>query len=249
MNTYFTESIILKHKDFREADRILNIYSKNYGKLDVIARGSRKIKSKLAGSLEPFCLVNLNLAKGKSFDTVISSEIIINYNGIKSNLLKYAIANYCAEIIDNLTKPYHRDLKIYKWLNDFFQILDRLSKIENNKSSLVWFFIWNFLSLLGYQPNLYKCAYCKKEIGPKGNLFSFPYGGVACGSCDKGDNEIVISEDVIKVLRIILRNDYKKLLLIKISQHLAKEISKITDLFLKYHLERDLNSRKFLAII
>lgn len=250
MSTYFTEGIILKHKDFREADRLLTIYTKDYGKIELIAKGSRKIKSKLAGSLEPFCLARLTLVKGKNFDTITSSEIMKNYLGIKTNFQKIVLANYFVEIIDGLTKIHHRDSRVFDLVKEIFDILDKEKKIESINSFVIWYFAWRFLTHLGYKPELRVCAHCKKTIKPENNYFSLSQGGVICETCNKSiKNKMAISEGAIKVMRIILENDFRNLLLIKISKNLAQEISKITNLFLKYHLEKDLKSERFLAMI
>jgi len=250
MSIYTTEGIILKHKDFREADRVITIYSKDYGKIEAITKGSRKIKSKLAGSLEPFCLVNLNIVKGRNFNTVISSEIIKNYRNIKNNFEKIVLANYFTEIIDSLTKVHHHDPKLFNFINSIFEILDSENKMVGRKIFIIWFFIWRFLSLLGYKPELRQCLKCRKNIKPNNNFFSFDQGGVICSSCNKLiKNKIPISDDTIKILRIILERDLKHLVLIKINKNIICEINKLTDLFLKYHLDKEIKAEGYLSII
>ena len=70
MGTYKTRGIIIKRSNYSEADRILTIYTEKLGKIRVNAKGIRKIKSKLAGSLEPFCLTDFVIAEGRNLDIV-----------------------------------------------------------------------------------------------------------------------------------------------------------------------------------
>ena len=88
MGTYLIQGLILKHKDYREADRLITIYSREYGKITALARGTRKISSKLAGSLEPFTLADFMIARGRNFDTIASLEVIKNFRLLKKKFRK-----------------------------------------------------------------------------------------------------------------------------------------------------------------
>ena len=68
--SYRAEAIVLKHHDWGEADRILTAFTREHGKLRVIAKGVRKIRSRRAGHLEPFTHVMLQLAKSKELPIV-----------------------------------------------------------------------------------------------------------------------------------------------------------------------------------
>ena len=66
--TFNTKAIILKREPFWEADTRVVVYSLEKGKLHLIARGTKKISSKLAGHLEPMNFVDLMVVRGKQFD-------------------------------------------------------------------------------------------------------------------------------------------------------------------------------------
>ena len=63
--TYTTTAIILKRRDYQENDRLFCLYARDYGKIDVLAKGTKKISSKLNPYLEPFYLVKVMIAKGR----------------------------------------------------------------------------------------------------------------------------------------------------------------------------------------
>ena len=65
--SYRTEALVIRHTNFGEADRILTLYSREKGKIRVVAKGVRKLKSRKAGHLEPFTRVQLQLAKRAGF--------------------------------------------------------------------------------------------------------------------------------------------------------------------------------------
>jgi DNA repair protein RecO (recombination protein O) len=71
-----SEAIVLRHSDWGEADRLLWIYTRKYGKLRALAKGIRKIRSRKAGHLEPFTRVALLLARGRDFFIVTQAETV-----------------------------------------------------------------------------------------------------------------------------------------------------------------------------
>ena len=68
--TYQDKAITLKRIDIKEADRLFVFYTKEHGKVEAVARGVKKINSKMAGHLEPLGIVDLMIARGKSIDQV-----------------------------------------------------------------------------------------------------------------------------------------------------------------------------------
>ena len=93
MEIYFMHSskasgIIIKRSNFAEADRILTILTDRLGKIKAIAKGVRKTRSHLAGSLEPYMLVDLQLHEGKTFYIVTGAEIMEEYQNIHSDSIK-----------------------------------------------------------------------------------------------------------------------------------------------------------------
>ncbi len=80
---YNLSAIILKREVFREDDLLITCYSHERGKVVVQARGGRKIKSKLAGHVEPVSLSNLEVVRGKQIDQLIGASLKESYDNIK----------------------------------------------------------------------------------------------------------------------------------------------------------------------
>lgn len=112
------EGIILRRRNLQEADRILTIYSKHFGKIRVVAKGIRKITSRKAGSLELFNHVNLVLARGRNLDIVTEVEIISAFTFLRKNLLKATIAYYFCELVDRLTPDEQDNPQVFELLKE-----------------------------------------------------------------------------------------------------------------------------------
>lgn len=125
MSSYKTEAIILSRSNFGEADRLLTIFSKHYGRMKVLAKGVRKIISRKGGSLELFNHVALVLAKGKNLDIITEVEVRNSFRSWRQNLTRVGVAYYLAELVNRLTPEGQKNQLVFFYLGDF---LGRLKK-------------------------------------------------------------------------------------------------------------------------
>jgi len=227
---YRTQSFILKKIDRGEVDRIFTIYTKDFGKLELLAKAERKIKSKLRGGLELFYLSEIEFIQGKTHKTLTDAILIDKFKNLRRDLKRLAIAYKISEVLDNLVKDQEPDEKIWQLLNEVFSKLNSL-EIKNSKLEILYhYFLWNLLSILGYQPELYNCSLCQKKVTPEKLYFSQKEGGLICTSCFRkigvpsGSGQEVKPE-TIKILRIILKKDWPTLSKLKIEAKYLKELS------------------------
>lgn len=248
--TYQDKAITLKRIDIKEADRLFVFYTKEHGKVEAVARGVKKINSKMAGHLEPLGIVDLMIARGKSIDQVAGAARRQDYKSIKDNLLKVYIASCALETVEALTKPDHPDKKIYELLDKFLLLLDSYSLNGHNKIYPLLFvdvFVFKLLAILGFNISLQRCVKCKSRLKPRGNFFNARTGGVVCPKCNvNGDELVPISEEVIKVLRAALRKPLKFFLKLKAKDNVIIEVDKIISIYTEEHIERPINAKEVL---
>jgi DNA repair protein RecO (recombination protein O) len=145
--TYKTRGIILKSKQYKEADRLYTVYTVDFGKQVFRAQAVKKINSKLAGHLEPLTISNLFIAEAKGFKKIAGAQAIANFLNIKCDLQKLNYVLYCIEVFDSLVKENEKDTELYKLLKNF------LFWCNNNRITMLEAkgFILKLLKLLGYQ--------------------------------------------------------------------------------------------------
>lgn len=114
--TYKTEAVILKRTSLGEADRILTVYSKHYGKIKALAKGVRKINSRRGGSVESFNHVALFLVKGKNLDLLTEAQTISSFKAWRKDLLKVGLAFYFCELVDKLTPEGQANQEVFELL-------------------------------------------------------------------------------------------------------------------------------------
>lgn len=146
MRNYKTSGFIIARKNFGEADRIITIFTKDYGKLKVIGKGVRKITSRRAPHLELFNLSSLILSKGKNFDIITSAQTINPHSALKKDLRFVKKAYFIAELIERLC-PQNQTLS-----NVFDLIEESLSSLNRQEELSLDGFAKKLIFLLGYLP-------------------------------------------------------------------------------------------------
>lgn len=117
--TYKTEGIILKRTNFGEADRILTIYTKHYGKIRALAKGVRRITSRRGGNVELFNQVTLFLHQGKNLDLLNEAQVVNSFKAWRRDLKKVAVAYYFAELVDKLTPEEQPNQAVFQLLSRY----------------------------------------------------------------------------------------------------------------------------------
>ena len=113
---YVTDAIVLSRFDFGEADRILTLITPEHGKLKAIAKGIRRQKSRIGGSLEPFAELRVQLARGRTFDVVTQVTVGHAWLRLRDNLESAATAWYLAELADRSLEERHAAEPLYALL-------------------------------------------------------------------------------------------------------------------------------------
>ena len=145
MQSVKAAGIILKRRDFGEADRILTVFSQKMGKISVLAKGVRKITSRRAGNVELLNRVLMYLHKGKNFWILTEAVSIDTYQKLKEDLTLSTYAYHIIELVDKLTAENQENFILYDHL---INLLERLSK--NPRQILIRAFEVKILSNLGF---------------------------------------------------------------------------------------------------
>lgn len=145
---YSSEGIVLARRSYSEADRILVVYSRNYGKISFIAKGVRKPKSRKRGSLEVFSHIKFSAARGKNLDIIEEAEIIDSFQSIRKNLEKVAVAYYFMEVVGRVTREDEKNERFFTLILEYLQDLKTAKSLRKLRKE----FIFQTLVLLGFWP-------------------------------------------------------------------------------------------------
>lgn len=237
------EAVVLRHKDWGEADRLLWLYSLEVGKVRVTAKGVRKPGSRKAGHLEPFTRVSLLLARGRDLPLVTQAETIDAFLPLRDNLVRTTYAAYIVELLDRFTFEEEENRALYRLLAD---TLARLCQLEDF-DLLIRYYEIRLLDLVGFRPQLFHCVGCGAAIEAEDQYFSASQGGVFCPRCGGHQTGAQpVSMAALKYLRHLQRSNFAAASLAQIRPPVHREMEVLMQHYITYLLERGLNTPAFL---
>jgi DNA repair protein RecO (recombination protein O) len=238
MPTYLAEAIVLRRLDYGEADRILTLLSREHGKFSAIAKGARK--SRRQGALDLFSHSRMMIAKGHNLDVVAQVERRGDARHIAGDLRRTGYASLVAEVVDKVLEDRHPVDEIFELV---LETIARLNTPERSSRADAAWFLMRVLDLLGYQPQLFECPGCNRQLPEASGWFSPLLGGILCAGC-AGQRQAgsPVSVSALKVLRVMAGSDAELYDRLKLSDDLLSEIEQALEAQLEYHLDRHLKS-------
>lgn len=213
---YRTKGLIIKKEERGEAGQLFTVYTKDFGKLEIFGKAIRKISSKLKSGAEIFYLSEIEFIQGKTQKILTDAILIEKFSGLKNNLNKLKVAYKVSEILDNLVFGQEPDERIWSLLKETFGKLNKLEIRRHPPSTfpakgwapwkveiIYYYFFWNLVSLLGYQPEIKNWTIEGKKI-----------------NCD-----------IIKIIKVILRKDWQLLFRLKLTPDHLKLLKNVSHWF------------------
>ncbi len=241
MPYYKTVGIVLRRTNFGEADRILTLLTPE-GKLRVVAKGVRRIKSRLAGHLELFGEVSIMCAKGRNLDIITSARLIGSAESLNRDYSGLAKAFLFAEMIDRLVDESMPHQELY---DQFKTVLGRLIE-DGANAQLELLFKLQLLATLGYRPQLDGCTICHSRSADQAYYLSAQVGGIVDAGCRPVDSN-AMSLSQIKLWRLILTQPLSKIQQLTGAMEAAVASLPLCDDFYDYTFGKRFHSSQFLS--
>ncbi|HWQ28426.1 MAG TPA: DNA repair protein RecO [Dehalococcoidia bacterium] len=244
---YKTPAIVLRQRKLGDTDKIVTLYTANYGKLDAVAKGVRRPRSKLAGHVEPLIHASFLLARGRNLDIVTQAETIEPFQVIRDDLDRLGPALYAAELLDRFTEDRAENFALYRLLLD---TLRRIAARADTAPLALRFYEMALLGQLGFQPELTACVGCRGRLDPEGTFWSAASGGVLCRACVPPEEPVrPLSANAVKVLRVLQSAPFSEAAKLVIRPELAAEIERAMREYVTCVLEQEVRSAAFLDAV
>lgn len=231
------EGIIINTKSYGDTSKIVNIFTKEYGIIGVIAKGCKSLKSNLRSVTDKLIYANFTIYYKKDKLSILSeASVINNFSNIKKDIEKISYASY---ILDLTNQVYKESLN-----SDLFDLLiSSLYKINENFDQLIITNIieLKYLEYLGVMPNLDGCSIC----GNKNVVtLSSDRGGYLCNKCRT--TEPILNEKILKLVRMYYYVDINKISKLDLNKDIVKEVNSFIDMYYDRYTGLYLKSKDFL---
>lgn len=239
-----TPGIILKRRDFGEADRLLTVLTPTDGKIDVIAYGARKPISRKTGHVELFTLCDMLINVHKQPGVLTQVEMVEPFLALREDLTLGAYAAYVAELLDQFTQEGDNDTP------DLFHLVrDTLARLcsEPHPRLVLRYYEVHLLGAVGFRPELQTCVLSGETVRPENQFFSFSEGGVVCPEYGAHNPNLAgISFQSLKLLRHMQRSSYRQVGSLKVREPVHIEVEALMLGYITYVLEQKLQSAEFI---
>ncbi|MBM7554734.1 DNA repair protein RecO [Thalassobacillus pellis] len=235
------EGIVLRTRDYGETHKIISLFTREKGKIGVIARGAKKPKSRMASITQPFIHGQFLIQSGKNLGTLSQGEMLTSLRGVREDIIKTAYASYLAELTDKLLDEKITDIFLYE---QFLQSLNLIADGEDAEV-LTMMYELKLYKKAGYSPHFNGCVNCGTGEGPFS--FSIQEGGFLCPRCKHLDPEAYgLTDNIARLLKLFLFVDVSRLGNISVKEENKKKLRMLIDAYYDYYGGAFIKSKKFL---
>jgi DNA repair protein RecO (recombination protein O) len=235
------EGIVIRTTDYGETNKIVTLYTREWGKIGVMARGAKKPNSRLSAITQLFTHGYFLVSRGSGLGSVQQGERISSFRSIGKDIFLTAYASYIVELTDKCTEdkkpnPFHFEL--------LFQTVNYLNE-GYDPVILMHIYEMKMLNSMGLYPILNQCSVCGSTDGHFS--FSIREGGFICERClGKDPYHIKISQVTVKLLRLFYYFDLSRLGNISVKEETKAELKNVITAYYEENSGLYLKTKKFL---
>ena len=231
-----TEAVVLRGWKMGETSKILSLYTQDFGKVKVVAKGGRGPKSKFKGCLESLTHIRIIYYDKKTRDLQLLSktDLIDPHFRIIGDMKRTALGLAAAELVDRAIVGEGTHPEIFNLL---ISILQNLNTCCGFLEGYLWYFEGHFIDLMGYKPTWDACLVCHKSLGAKGGYFQPQSGGLLCSGCGATGGGLVIGAETLEILYWLQGCESSEAGSLDPTPSQKKEIRRMFDQYFKTHIE------------
>ncbi|MBM4055932.1 MAG: DNA repair protein RecO [Planctomycetes bacterium] len=247
MSTLKTDAITLGRTDYSDASQIIIFYTRDYGKIHVIAKGfkrtSGKYNSKAIDLLTHYRIIFIK-KEHSTLHTLTDAVLQNSYPLFRKDLDTYFKVSYMAELINEFTEKNDPSEPLFDL---FLNTLNHISADTTNATIWLLAFELKMLNILGYLPEWAHCIQCKKSIQQQERVsFYAVEGGARCVACNgELKNGIVVSAGAMLIAGRLANLNMQRMERVRVQLSICVEIEKVLRYYIISVLKKELNSWKY----
>ena len=250
--TSILHGVVLESRDFKEHDRFYTLYTRERGKVRAMGKGTRKFLSKLAAHLQPFTEVQVMVAHGRLWPKLAGVERGTDFVRIREDLSLFGLGLGLNELMVRAVEDGEPDPQLYQFLLDAYDWIQTLPEPSPRRLAFIHSALTlKWLILIGFGPHTEACVRCRLPVGDIRHPFlSTARGGLVCATCVHHARATFadaqpIDKEVLAALRFLASAPFEALMTDRLNP-LLDSLTEVQDLFVHYHIDRELRVPIFL---
>ena len=229
-----TKALVLREVRYKEADRMLTLFTSTDGKITAKARGALRKGSKTAAATQQLTYSEMTLFGNRGKWTVNEASVIEPFSGLRTDIADFALGCYFAECLEALSVEDQPDAALLQLgLNSLYALSKKMYPPRHIKAA----FELRLMCLAGYEPNLSACALCG-STAPEEPLISLKDGRIFCRRCRNYGDAVQLDEESLRAMAYITSAPAKHLFSFKLSDQGLNRLSAAAEQYLLTQTER-----------
>jgi DNA repair protein RecO (recombination protein O) len=240
-----TEAIVLRTYRLGEADKIVSVFTRQWGRLRAVAAGARRPKSRYGSTLEPLSYVRLWLFERENRDLLRmnSAELVESFFDMQKDYRVQVAAQYVSEVADRFLSEREVNERAFRLLLAVLRAFKRSGEVNR---PLLYFNFW-LLRLEGFLPDLEHCLECGRTFGDEAGYYGQGAEGLACKDCRTGAMRQSVSAPALSFVRTARHATLDQWLATEKAPAGCREARLFLEEVIDSHAEKPLVTRKLLA--
>ena len=236
-----TEAIVLRELELGEADKLLDLLSKDRGLLTVRARNVRRGNSPIKSACQLLTLSEFTLKDYRGKLSVQEAQPIEQFRQLRDNIELLALGSYFAQATGAVAQEDAPNPELISLLCNALYALGKLGKPQLLVKAA---FELRLACLAGFTPELSACAVCGSEAPDR---FDLSHGSLSCAGCREGESGIrmPLSPGMLLAMRYIVWCEPKRLFSFQLEQESLQALSSVTEGYLMTQLEHSFYTLDF----
>ena len=236
-----TKALVLREVKYKEADRILTLFTADNGKITAKARGALRKNSRTAAATQQLCWSDMTLFFNKGKWTVNEAGVIEAFDGLKEDIAAFALGSYFAECVEALSVEDQKDPELLSLaLNSLYALSRELHDPRKIKAA----FELRLMSLSGYHPAVERCAVCGAEE-PVEPVLDLIDGRICCRKCCRSGSAVSLGGDSLAAMRAVLSAPPKQIFSFDLTGDGLVDLSYAAENYLLTQTERSFGTLEY----
>jgi len=241
------EAVVLRTLNHGDTSKIVTLYSREAGRLKMIAKGIRSPKNKSVGLFQPTHHIQAAYYTKAHSELQLfkSGELVQGFYHLESDLDRLTLAQVVVELVERASENDEPHEAVFALL---VKTLERLNDKDSRASLTYWFFHLRFLTEMGFRPETDRCQLCGSSLR-EGALLRPREAGMTCQTCQPRESaDIALPPELVQAVHRLSDDQWGELADLNFSPTIRRRLWDFLWRYTHYHLESTRNMRS-LAVL
>lgn len=240
-NRFTTEALVVKEMKIGESDRLVTLFSREYGIIKAFASGAKNIKSKKAGATSLLTYGSFTIKNKNGSLRIYEATPITVFFGAGSDIEVLALSQYFCELSTVFALEGQPNTELLRLILNSIHFLTKEKRYPPLIKAITEL---RTAVISGYAPDLIACESCGK-FEDTIMFFNVREGFLHCGECKGGDGFKAVDRTLLSALRHIVYSEFKNLYSFQIPDNKAKELAEITGRYITIQTDHKFSTLDF----